>query len=172
MRFWGIGPPLECGSAGWRIQGSQESTTAPGYRRRPAPDAARTCGTWKIPSRSGRNDHLPVGSSAESRGGNRTAQEANGGSRKARTLSSGATTCDLATDLCLPCALVRTVWCCRSASAGTGTEQKPGSSARHVADRGDGLVLVATDLTGDPRCKRVERLRCRPRPTKVSTTTS
>jgi hypothetical protein len=34
-------------------------------------------------SRSGRNDRLPVGSSAESRGGNRTAQEANGGSRKA-----------------------------------------------------------------------------------------
>jgi len=32
------------------------------------------------PSWSGRNDRLPVGSSAESRGGNRTAQEANGGS--------------------------------------------------------------------------------------------
>jgi hypothetical protein len=81
--FWGLGP-----AAGMR-QCWLTSARQPGEHHGPgveeAPGTGRDSDVWNVGtlSRSGRNDRLPVGSSAELRGGNRTAQEANGGSRKA-----------------------------------------------------------------------------------------
>jgi hypothetical protein len=62
---------------------------------------------------------------------------------RARTSGSGDSTCGDAAELGFHWALVCGVWGCRSVSAGTGTEQKAPGWCGHVADRGDGLVLVA-----------------------------
>lgn len=78
-------PPLGGGSGGRSFDVGHESTTVPGYRRRPTPAASHQCGTWKPRHRSGGEDQPPVGRPQ----GERTSvagqdgQEANGGSRKA-----------------------------------------------------------------------------------------